>query len=242
MRYQITIIKNVSVLKPKGRFDAYQVPNIDTCLETALKQSACIVMDFSEVIFTDTRALAMMVKWLKKTREQDGDLKLCELQKSVKVILELSRLNQAFNIYDNLNDAVEAFQDIAVAIPAEFGKVPVAGSEPIVTVENEVHVIALKNRIDAFTVPELKVQFEAYGEEASQHFIVDLTDVEFLDSAGLALLVKLLKQARGKQGDVVLVWSKVDAANRILKLTQFDKVFHTVNYVDEGHAYFQMPS
>jgi anti-anti-sigma factor len=241
MNYKITTIKNVSILKPKGRFDAYQVPDIDTCLEQAINQSPCIVMDFSDVIFTDTRALAMLVKWLKKTREQHGDLKLCSLQKSVKIILELSRLNLAFRIYETLSDGVAAFEDVAVALPPEFGKVPMtqAGTVTVMTAEHAVHVITLDSRVDTFHAPQLKTQFEAYTESESQRFVVDLTQVEFLDSAGLALLVTLLKQARAKQGEVVLVWSKLDAANRILRLTQFDKVFPMAYTVSEGQAHFQ---
>jgi anti-sigma B factor antagonist len=229
MKYPIKTINNVSIFKPVERFDAYHVPDLDSSIEMALSQSPCIVMDFSEVTFADTRALAMMVKWLKKTRELGGDLKLCALHQSVRVILELSKLDKVFKIYTTVNDAIAAFDD-----KASPSKTSIAD----VSQTDDIHIIELRNRIDAFSVQELKMQFEVYGLSENQRFIVDLSHVDFLDSAGLALLVKLLKQARAKQGDVVLVWSQVDTANRILKLTQFDKVFHIVNSVNEGRVFF----
>lgn len=74
-------------------------------------------------------------------------------------------------------------------------------------------------------MPQLRLQVEALDTHPVQHYVIDLSQVDFLDSAGLALLVKLLKQARSRGGDVALIWSQCSDANRILSLTKFDKVF-----------------
>ena len=63
-------------------------------------------------------------------------------------------------------------------------------------------------------------------------FVIDLTEVPFLDSAGMAVLVSLLKGARQLGGDAKLVWPRLEAAQRVLRLTKFDQVFELFDEVD----------
>ncbi|NWJ95800.1 MAG: STAS domain-containing protein [Chloroflexi bacterium] len=88
-----------------------------------------------------------------------------------------------------------------------------------------INIIAPQGRIDAFCAPELRKQFEVLLGKNEIKFILDLSAVTFLDSAGMAALVSLLKAAREAGGDVKLVWPKEEAAQRILRLTRFDRVF-----------------
>lgn len=86
-------------------------------------------------------------------------------------------------------------------------------------------VIAPSRRIDAFSAPELRATLDQQFQSGARRFVLDLTDVPFLDSAGMAVLVSLLKRAREQGGDVHLVWPNEEAARRIIKLTKFDRVF-----------------
>lgn len=92
-------------------------------------------------------------------------------------------------------------------------------------------VIAPHERIDAFSAPGLRERLEALAGDGLTQFVIDLTDVPFLDSAGLAALVSLLKRARGAGGDVKLVWPREEAAKRIFRLTRFDQVFEMADSV-----------
>lgn len=88
--------------------------------------------------------------------------------------------------------------------------------------------IKLDGRLDAFEAPLLRKVCDTFMEKKYIHFVFDLTDVSMLDSAGLAVLVSVLKRARLNNGDVRLIWPKADAASRILKLTKFDQVFVSI--------------
>ena len=68
-------------------------------------------------------------------------------------------------------------------------------------------------------------------ESGAQRFVLDLSEVPFLDSAGMAVLVSLLKRARQGGGDVRLVWPAEEGARRILRLTKFDRVFSMADSV-----------
>jgi len=89
-------------------------------------------------------------------------------------------------------------------------------------------IVTLNGRLDAFEAPALRKTCDAYLAGENNHFVFDLTDVTMLDSAGLAVLVSVLKRVRLKNGDVRLVWPREEAASRILKLTKFDQVFPSI--------------
>lgn len=86
-------------------------------------------------------------------------------------------------------------------------------------------VVSPRQRIDAFSAPALRARLDQLIENGVIRFVLDLSAVPFLDSAGMAVLVSLLKRTRQSGGDVRLVWPAEDAARRILRLTKFDRVF-----------------
>lgn len=95
-----------------------------------------------------------------------------------------------------------------------------------------ISIVAPHQRIDAFSASNLRAQLEQILESGVQRFVLDLSGVPFLDSAGMAVLVSLLKRARQVGGDVQLVWPAEEAARRILRLTKFDRVFTMSDSVD----------
>lgn len=99
-------------------------------------------------------------------------------------------------------------------------------------------VVAPQDRIDAFSGPQLRARLEQLLAEAVTNFVLDLSAVPFLDSAGMAVLVSVLKHARQAGGDVRLVWPKNENAGRILRLTKFDRVFDMADTVEAALAKF----
>lgn len=97
-----------------------------------------------------------------------------------------------------------------------------------------VQVLKLSGRIDAFTVAGLRETQETLLAQGAKRFIVDLSEVAFLDSSGMSALVVLLKRARQAGGDVALVSPSNPDAVRILSLTRFDQVFRMVNTVADA--------
>lgn len=98
--------------------------------------------------------------------------------------------------------------------------------------------IAAYGRITAFRAPELRECFDGLLAQGFTYFVLDLQHVEFLDSAGMAALIHLLKHAQHKGGDVKLVLPQAEAARRILRLTRFDKVFSLAETVEEASQRF----
>lgn len=97
-------------------------------------------------------------------------------------------------------------------------------------------VVAPRTTVDAFTAPQLREKLVGLLADGVMCFVIDLSEVPFMDSAGMAVLVTALKRARTAGGNVKLVWPRLDAAQRILKLTRFDQVFDMVGTSDEALA------
>jgi anti-sigma B factor antagonist len=97
-----------------------------------------------------------------------------------------------------------------------------------------ISIVTIDGRIDAFGVPELRDRLYKQLEDGVSNFVLDLRRVTFLDSAGMAALVNLLKRARQGGGDVKLVSPTEENAKRILIMTKFDQVFQMTDTVDEA--------
>ncbi len=89
----------------------------------------------------------------------------------------------------------------------------------------EIATVELTGRLDAFQAAPLREILDGHLEVGKTRIIVDLSDVEFVDSAGLAALVKSMKEARERGGDLRLVSPTNENALRVFELSRFDKIF-----------------
>lgn len=102
---------NVQVISLYGRFDAFVVPQANAWLSANVTaETPRVVLDLEHVNFVDTLALATFVKWMKRTRDWGGDLKIANLSQPVQIIFELSRLDKAFQICQDTQAAIAQFE------------------------------------------------------------------------------------------------------------------------------------
>ena len=84
-------------------------------------------------------------------------------------------------------------------------------------------LIVLRGDLDALTSPDLRAALiEAI--EPGARIVIDMEAVEFLDSAGLGILVGGLKRARTHDGEIELVCTSRDVL-RPLEITGLDRSF-----------------
>ena len=88
--------------------------------------------------------------------------------------------------------------------------------------------IVLLGRLDAVEAPALREHFAEIFDAGAIMVVVDLVGVTFIDSAGLAALVRARRDAQSAGGDLVLIRPADEAALRVFRLTQFDEVFQMV--------------
>ena len=101
---------NLPVLQLKGRFDAHEVEPVNSWLAEQVKAgNARLIVNLEGVNFIDSSALSTLVRGLKLSREQGGDLHVCTLQQPVRVIFELTRLDKASDIFPTEEEAAKGF-------------------------------------------------------------------------------------------------------------------------------------
>lgn len=82
-----------------GRFDAHEADAVKDALRAEIEAGRSdIVVDLADVVFLDSSALATLTSAMKRCREAGGDLVLLSPSDPVRVILELTRLDLAFQI------------------------------------------------------------------------------------------------------------------------------------------------
>lgn len=68
--------------------------------------------------------------------------------------------------------------------------------------------------------------------------VLDLANLSYVNSSGIAFFVKVLTRARLNQGDVVVL-NVNDQLTKIFELTKINQVFHMANTLMEVKAYFK---
>ncbi len=87
--------------------------------------------------------------------------------------------------------------------------------------------------LDAYTVTSFR---EALGELATHpRVVIDLSEVPFMDSAGLGALIGGIRRAREHGGDVAVACSR-PTLTRLLHTTGFDRIVPVTETLDDAIA------
>ncbi|WP_225755043.1 STAS domain-containing protein [Actinotalea sp. Marseille-Q4924] len=97
-------------------------------------------------------------------------------------------------------------------------------------------VVEVTGEIDVYTAPALREELSSLIDAESTNLVVDLTQVSFMDSTGLGVLVGALKKVRTLGGDLQLVISqeKILKVFRITALTQVFTIHPTLEESLQG--------
>lgn len=90
----------------------------------------------------------------------------------------------------------------------------------------------LEVRLDAANAPELRIKVNEMIEAGAQRIILDISDVEFMDSSSLGAMVSILKMVGGS-GDLVVAGARGIVAD-LFKLTRMDRVFRMTDDADSA--------
>lgn len=85
-------------------------------------------------------------------------------------------------------------------------------------------------RMDAAIAPELKHQISQLLTDGATRIVLDLSQVQFMDSSSLGALASLLKMV-GNRGDLIIAGAKGIVAD-LFKLTRMDRVFRMADSVE----------
>ena len=86
------------------------------------------------------------------------------------------------------------------------------------------HEVRLLGELDMSTAPRLKDELSRLAADGATTVTVDLSDLAFIDSTGLTVLITGLKRFRQEGGDMMLR-SPTPATRKVLEITGLTDVF-----------------
>ena len=84
--------------------------------------------------------------------------------------------------------------------------------------------VHLRGELDLSTAPRLREELLRLSSDGATAVTVDLSELEFVDSTGLSVLITALKRLREKGGDMELR-SPNPGTRRVLEITGLTEVF-----------------
>lgn len=91
--------------------------------------------------------------------------------------------------------------------------------------EDDATVVQVTGRLDASVAQEMKAELQELIEDGNTQLVLNLADVNFIDSAGLGVFVSCLRRAATKGGDLRLA-EVPEFARSIFELTRLTRVFN----------------
>ncbi len=97
-----TVTPTPNVLRLSGVFDRTQIHDFNQAIHDLMHAGASqILLDFQDVIFMDSSGLGALVGALKTVEAGGSKLLLCSLKSEVRMLLELTDVDQFFAIFPN---------------------------------------------------------------------------------------------------------------------------------------------
>lgn len=100
-----------------------------------------------------------------------------------------------------------------------------------------VTLFVLEGRIDSTGAAEMDDALQRASADGENKMILDMSGVQYINSAGLRTLADILTQNRKANGNLFLV-APSTKVERVLKIIGFDKFFSVFGTVDEAVAAF----
>jgi len=97
-------------------------------------------------------------------------------------------------------------------------------------------ILSIEGEVDLYSAPAVRDAALAAMDSGVDHLVLDLTDVPFMDSSGLGVIVACLKRLREMGGDLAVVSPPSSPSTKLLSLTGLDHSIATHATLDQALA------
>ena len=96
----------------------------------------------------------------------------------------------------------------------------------VASLTRELALVSVSGELDSYTAASLKARIDEAGTVGADTVLVDLSEISFIDSAALAVLVRETKRLEGRGHSLVLVTND-PRTRRIVEVTGLNRVLRT---------------
>ena len=108
-------------------------------------------------------------------------------------------------------------------------------SSNITSRKNRSKVVPLKGEIDLHVSPTVTAALTEVIDQKPERFVVDLSEVSYIDSAGLAALIQAMQKVEGYGGKFMLSGLQ-ETVRSIFEISRLDQVFQIFPDADAALA------
>ncbi|HHE65263.1 MAG: anti-sigma factor antagonist [Candidatus Cloacimonadota bacterium] len=100
----------IGIINISGRLDASNSSELKESFLSYLGDTVNFVLNCSELEFIDSTGLGAIISILKRSTEKNGDIVIANLQQKPAMLFEITRAYKIFEVFDDLDKAVEALK------------------------------------------------------------------------------------------------------------------------------------
>lgn len=100
-------------------------------------------------------------------------------------------------------------------------------------IEDRIGIVEVHGEIDTYTSPKIREEINDLIEKGCNNLIVDLTDVRYMDSTGLGVLIGALKRVKEKGGCINIATTDF-LILRAFKVTGLKRIFGIFDSVEKA--------
>ena len=100
--------------------------------------------------------------------------------------------------------------------------------------DDQLVIISLSgNLINKHQVEDLLNELDFYLNEGKNNIVVDLKEMQYMNSTGLSVLINIFTQVRNRGGEVVLI-NIPEKINQLLLVTKLNSIFNVENTLEDA--------
>ena len=193
-----------------------------------LLSSESLILDLSQATFLDSTAIGTLVALTKEARDSGGELVLAAVPQAIMRTISMLHLDKFFLIVPDV-PAAHALLSGAPEAATEDATTAVSGTPWT--------IVKMPRRLDALTAEGIG-EYCAEAMQKNPFIVLDFSETVFLASAGLAILIKLQRQAESLAGQMCLTHCAADVL-RVMQMVRFDQILSV--YADNETAMADKP-
>lgn len=97
----------------------------------------------------------------------------------------------------------------------------------------QISVVSIAGSIDALTADQIIGCVDEQINSGEKYLVLDLSEVQFMSSAGLRVILGALKETRKQGGNLYLAGAQA-GVERVLKMSGFSKILKIYDNVDNA--------
>jgi len=107
--------------------------------------------------------------------------------------------------------------------------------------ETPIQKVRISGYLDSSTFPQLQEHLNNLMKQGNLHYLLDLEDLDYISSAGLGVLMGILREVREKDGDLKIV-NMSEKIERVFYLLGFSRLMKVYGSEEEALESFENPA